>query len=130
MPDRTDVPQLGLGCVKLGSVATGGSGCAQLRLIFGSGGGGAEVMTGRGVKVRGRTGGGGCVPAGTPRASRKRRTLSSSLTGGARRGASLGGSGGGVSALSDPLLVSHLKRSASPARTKKMMVSFIWRSDE
>lgn len=28
VPDRTDVPQLGLGCVKLGSVATGGSSAA------------------------------------------------------------------------------------------------------
>lgn len=32
MPDRTDAPQLGLGCVKLGSVATGGS-SAAVRLL-------------------------------------------------------------------------------------------------
>ena len=36
---------------------------------------------------------------------------------------SLGGGGGGFSALSGDCLVSHLKKNASPARTRKMSVS-------
>ena len=78
-----------------GVVTRGGRGCAQVRLTFGAGVRGAGVIT-----RRGRTGGGGCVPGGAPRASRKRRTRSASLSAGGRgggdcRGCSLGEDGGG-----------------------------------
>jgi len=108
-----------------GVVTSGGNGCAQLRLIFFGGApapGGDAV--GRGTMVRGRTGGGGCEPDGTPSASRKRLTLSSSLSGGARRIGSLGAGGLGFCASPDPWFVSHLKIIARPARTRNMTVSF------
>src|ERR1044071_904526 len=63
----------GSSAISGGVVTTGGNGCAQLRLTLGGGG---AAFRGRGVIVRGRTAGGGCVPGGTPRASRKRRTRS------------------------------------------------------
>jgi len=113
----------GSSAISGGTATTGGNGCAQLRLTLG--GGGAAAL-GRGVIVRGRTAGGGCVPGGTPSASRKRRTRSSSVKGAARCTGSLGGEGrGGCSASLEPCLVSHLKTSASPARTRKMTVSFM-----
>jgi hypothetical protein len=109
-------------------VTSGGNGCTQLRLSFFGGGLAAD---GRGVMVRGRTGGGGWEPDGTPRASRKRRTLSSSLSGGARRIGSLG-EAGGLGFFSPALWVSHLKITAMPARTRKITVSFTgcWESSE
>lgn len=102
-----------------GVVTSGGNGCTQLRLIFFGGG----PATGRGEIVRGRTGGGGCEPKGIPSASRKRRTLSSSLSGGARRIGSRGEGGLGFLASPEPWL-NHLKISARPARTRNMTVSF------
>ena len=112
--------------VSFGVVTTGGKGCAQLLFAFRGGFPWVGVATGRGAAERGRTGGGGCVPEGTPSASRKRRTRSSSVGGGARRMGSFGGEAGGLSSSPELLLVSHLKTSASAARTKKMTVSFIW----
>jgi hypothetical protein len=106
----------------LGVETRGGNGCTQLRFALGLCAGGATGVTTR----RGRTGGGGRVPGGAPSASRKRRIRSSSLCGGGRGGVpSLGEGGSGFSASPEAFLVSHLKISASPARTRKMSVSFI-----
>lgn len=113
-----------------GLVTSGGKGWTQLRLTFGAG---ASATAGRGVILRERTGGGGCVPGGTPSASRKRRTRSCSDNGGVSLPDSLGGGGGGgCSADSPPDLVSHLKIVTSPTSTRRMTVSFIWEmmSDE
>ncbi len=107
----------------LGVVTRGGNGCTQLRFALGLCAGGATGVTTR----RGRTGGGGRVPGGAPSASRKRRIRSSSLCAGGRGGGacSLGEGGSGFSASPEAWLVSHLKTSASPPRTRKMSVSFI-----
>ena len=111
----------------LGVVTRGGNGCTQLRFALGLCAGGVTGVTTR----RGRTGGGGRVPGGAPSASRKRRIRSSSLCAGGRGGGacSLGEGGSGFSESPEPWLVSHLKISASPARTRKMSVSFIGEVD-
>jgi len=122
---KTGSGTTGGGRTSSGVVTSGGKGCAQLRLIFFGGG---PPATGRGVIVRGRTSGGGGEPVGTPSASRKRLTLSSSLSGGARWIGLLGEGGLGFLASPEPWL-SHLKITAIPARTRKMTVSFISKSD-
>jgi hypothetical protein len=108
-----------------GEVVSGGRGCSHLLLAgrFGLAGGGA--LTGRGTTWRRRIGGGGSVPGGAPRASRKRRTRSCSLCPGGRAARLLGAGGGCDSSFSAPSLVSHLKTSAIRARAKKISVSFI-----
>ena len=113
----------GGGPKSLGVVTSGGKGCTQLRFALGLWAGAAAGVTTR----RGRIGGGGRVPGGAPSASRKRRIRSSSLCGGWRGGGacSLGKGGSGFAESPDPWLVSHLKISASPARARKMSVSFM-----
>ncbi len=120
-----------------GTVASGGNGWAQprrsrrgvvaLRRVTSG-----DAAAGLGTKVSSRravTGGGGFVPGGAPSASRKRRTRSSSLCGGWRRtgvvpGLFALGGGSGFSVPFEAWLVSHLKTSASPAKTRKIIVSF------
>jgi len=110
------------GASSAGVVTRGGRGCTQPRLVLGFWAGGVAGVT----APRWRTGGGGRVPGGAPSASRKRRIRSSSLCAGGRGGAcSLGEGGSGFSESSETCRVSHLKISASPARTRKMSVSFI-----
>jgi hypothetical protein len=113
-----------------GVVVRGGNGCTKLRRTLGGRCGGAAGETaGCGATDRRRIGGGGCVPGGAPSASRKRRTRSSSLcAGGRREGGSLGGGASGFSGSPAAWLLSHLKTSATPARARKISVSFIRRS--
>jgi hypothetical protein len=113
-----------------GVVVRGGNGCTKLRRTLGGRCGcGTGETAGRGATERWRIGGGGCVPGGAPSASRKRRTRSSSLCAGGRREAgSLGGGASGFSGSPAAWLLSHLKTSATPAKARKISVSFIRRS--
>jgi hypothetical protein len=84
-----------------GVVTSGDNGRTKLRLTFRGGVGCCGVTTRRGLTGRGFTGGGGAVPAGTPRASKNRRTRSSSLSAGPRLGGSSARGLAGFSDLSD-----------------------------